>query len=85
MEKYRTLDELATALWSSAESDTTNPVAAYVLTYSGKPKGLMSKFRRCPKLKVESYSKSEPIWTGSVTIDGQLVPLSQIIDKMMSY
>lgn len=83
MNKYKTLDELASELWSSIESDTDNPVSTYVNTFSGKPKGLISKYQRCPKLKVETYSKTEPIWSGTITFDGSARPLSEIIDQMI--
>ncbi len=85
MVTYATQDEFAAALWTALAADADNPVAAYAHTFQGKPRGLISKYQRCPKLKVAAYSTTEPIWTGSVQFNGASHTLAQVIEQLMAF
>ncbi len=84
MQNYTSADEFIVDLKSSLTADTTNPVAKYALTIASTPKSILSKYTRCPKLKVETFSKTTPVWQGSIQFDGQTVPLSDILDQLQN-
>lgn len=84
MKKYTDADALLAAMKSSFEADSSNPIAQYALSFDGKPKQLISKFVRCPKLKVPGVSESAPVWTGIVKLDGEAMPLATVIEQLAS-
>lgn len=82
MKNYTTADELMADLKSSLMADAANPVAEFALTLASTPKSILSKYTRCPKLKVEAFSKTTAVWQGSIQFDGQTAQLKDVLDQL---
>ncbi len=82
MDQYTTADELMAALRDALVAGAGNPVSDYALTLATTPKSILSKYTRCPKLKVESFSPTVPVWQGTIQFNGQSVPLSAVLDQL---
>jgi hypothetical protein len=82
MKTYANAESLLADMKTSFAADSGNPIATYALTYEGKPKQLVSKYTRCPKLKVPGVSETAPVWLGMVKLNGEELPLSAVVNEL---